>query len=459
MSLAAYQDFMALDPIVPVLEAAADPLVQPVPAGAVKVLPRWSEDDGVTTWRVKYREAMTGDDLVGTIGSFDDGHQWIELELRAFTRELPLTGMNMGSLYYFKVAVETPGGWSDWSTIVGCTPPSPTLPGKCAKVYAVVKDAHTAVVRWTKPIDYAGAVNCAEIQRYKLRVLWPVPGHDLGEQDPAGVRELVIDADVDSHEVDGLKCHTDYRFQVTSENITGWGEYSDESAPLIMPPPVPPRLQQPTLRRATFHTAVIQWQHPPAGPVPLASFGFRWTMVAEGVKSKALGTNENWLENKVWELDNVSASTSQHVIEGLSPGKTYVFQVRAVNLYGKGIWSDSSIPIKALEGCEPAKIVDVTVPHIYKSFITLQWTPAEENGYSVNRHLLRYAFTEDMENAVEVEPVVARKNGADTCDLRHLSKSLYFFQVAAFNEKGMSEWSDPVSADLSVTPALADATG
>lgn len=429
-----------LEPIHPVLSEAHEPIVRPVPAGAVKVLPRWADEDEVSKWRLKYRASEPGEDCAGAAGSHDDGRPWVELELRSMTRELPLTGLGHGEPHLFKVALETPQGWSDWSRIVSCVPPSPELPGKCAAVFAIVKDEATAIIRWTKPIDYAAA-SCGGIRRYMLRVTWPPAptGHDTGE------REIVIEDDVDSFEVSDLTCLTEYRFQVAAENVTGWGEYSDATPVLNMPLPVPRKLEQPTLRRATHNTVVIQWQHPETSTVPVVSFRFRWT------------AGKDWKAGNVQELHDVPANASQHVVEGLTPGQTYIFQVTALNKYGMGIWSDSSIPIRTAEGRQPSKIQGLQVPHIYRSFITLKWTPAEENGYKVTRHLLRFANEPNMNGAQEVVPTVEQKNEEYTCNLRHLKKAPYYFQIAAFNEVGMSEWSDAVAVDMSAVQRLEDA--
>jgi len=136
------------------------------------------------------------------------------------------------------------------------------------------------------------------------------------------------------------------------------------------------------------------------------------------------------------------------VIEGLQAGKTYIFQARALNKYGMGIWSESSIPIKTLNGHEPSKIEALTIPHIYRSFIMLQWKPASENGFEITKHFLRYAHMPNMEGAVELEPTVVRKGEYDTCELRHLQKKTYYFQVSCKNKMGMSVWSDPASVSL-----------
>lgn len=455
---AAEMALMTLEPFVPVMEAATEPYVQPILAGGVKVLPRWAEEDGVTKWRLKYRQAEPGERCAGRPGAEEDGRPWIELELRSFTRELPLSGLACGAEHYFKAALETPSGWSDWSNVVGCVPPAPTKPGKCAAVYCLVQGRETAVVRWTKPIDYAASLNGGGILRYRIRIFWPVPAHELGEQDFAGERFLDIEEDSDMYEVHGLMPLTNYRFQVAAENSAGWSDFSDQSAAITMPPPVPPALNQPTLRRATHHTVVIQWQHPPTSVVPLESFAFRWTTIADTVKSKSLGTNEDWSgATPVQELGGVPPNTSQYVIDGLDPGQTYVFQARALNTYGMAVWSESSIPIKTQEGGPPCKIQDFSKAHVYKSFITLQWKPAAENGYCVTEHALRVSTNEDMDGAEEITPAVVHKNGFDTCDLRHLNKAKYFFQVAAANQVGFSEWSDAASVDLTVVPQLADA--
>lgn len=187
-------------------------------------------------------------------------------------------------------------------------------------------------------------------------------------------------------------------------------------------------------------------------------FRFRWTTILDTVKSKSIATNEDWSgEVPVFDKHDVPPNTSQFLIEGLEPSTTYVFQVRALNKFGMGIWSDSSIPIKTLDGCAPSQIAGLQVPHIYKSFITLQWSPAAENGYPVVQHLLKYSLNGDMSDGEEIVPTVVRKAGVDTCDLRHLSKTKCFFQVAAINAAGVSDWSTPASVDLSVVPSLEDA--
>jgi len=434
-----------LEDFEPVLDEAAEPALVPVPAGAVKVLPRWADEDEVQKWRLKFRAREPGeDDLTGNDGNEEGGAVWAELELRPFTRELPLTGLPHGAMHFFKVAVQLPEGWSKWSRIVSCIPPSPELPGKCASVFAVVKDKSTALVRWTRPIDFAAAVSCGHITRYKLLVTW---GSQVGEEAELSAcsREVLLEDDIDSYEVTDLECIKNYRFQVAAENVTGWGDWSDPSPVLSMPPPVPHPPPPPTLRRATHHSVVIQWQHPVPGDAPIQSFRFRYT------------TAEDFSSGSIEEVLDVPPNLSQYIVEGLTAGNSYIFQARAINKYGMGIWSDSSIAIRTLEGHKPSKIEELSVPHIYKSFITLQWRPAFENGFEVTSHILRCAHEPSMEGALEVEPTVVRKGDFDTCDLRHLQKRLYCFQVAAFNARGMSEWSDVVTVDLAAPaepPAL-----
>lgn len=431
-----------LEAVVPVLPEAAEPVLIPVPAGSVKILPRWAEADEVLRWRLRYRAHEVGEpDRTGA--SIDDGKTWVELELRPFTRELPLTGLQHGVMHYFKVAIETPDGWSNWSHTVSAQPPSPGLPGKPAAVYAIVKDKSTVLVRWTRPIDLAAAVACGQLRNYKLLVTWQ-PVHQQECEDDCQC-EILINEDADQYEVTDLECCRNYQFQVAAENVTGWGPFSDASPPINVPSPVPPQLGPPTLRRPTHHSTVIQWQHPPASDFAVDSFRFRYT-------------SSNDFESKdVQEVHNVPPNVSQYVIKGLLPGTIYHFQVTALNRYGMGIWSPSSMPLQTKEGDTPSKIEGLRVLHLCRSFITLEWPPAEERGFQVTRHLLRFSYSEDMSNATELEPVVERQKGNDRTDLRHLRKLRYFFQVASFNIKGMSEWSDPVEVDLVPVPTLEDA--
>lgn len=411
---------MALDVAPVVLPPAAEPIVLPVPPGAVKVMPRWAEEDEVSKWRVKYR-------LHSPHTPADPDSEWIELELRHFTRELPLSNLPAGQ-HHFKVAIETPDGWSDWSSVVECEPPCPQVPSKLAALLPEVLGVDEIKLRWSPPLDAATVIADLQILRYKIRISWQEGEEPLS-------REIIAEDATDSFIVTDLKSLTDYTFQIAAENSAGWSEWSEPSTKQT-DPPVPKTLNQPTLRRATHHSAVIQWQHPPFTDVPVASFSFRHT------------TSADW-SNEVVEITDVSPSLSQYVIPGLRPGQVYIFQVRAVNRYGMGIWSESSIPIRTTDGHIPAKIETLKASDVYKSFMRLKWSPVDENGYPITGYLLRYAHAEDMADAVEAVPTVVRDNGCDSCDIRHLRKLKYYFQAAAINQLGMAEWSNVVLVDMS----------
>ncbi|CAE7765446.1 TTN, partial [Symbiodinium pilosum] len=428
---------MELDMVPVVLPKAAVPIVLPVPPGGVKVLPRWAEEDEVSRWRLRYRPHVKTD-----VGSeFEEGASWVELELRNFTRELPLSNLDFGLVHDFMVAIQTPEGWSDWSVPAQCEAPPPHPPGKLSALLPRVLDLSSVKVRWTPPLDTATVAPGLKIQHYKILVTW-VPRQ--GEDPAACSREIILEDEIDSYVVTGLDSLTDYTFQIAAENAAGWGELSDPTVPVQTVPPVPITLSQPTLRRATHHSAVIQWQHPPFSEAPVLSFCFRHTSSAD------------W-SNDIVDIHDVPPTLSQYVIQGLKPGHVYIFQVRAVNKYGMGIWSDSSIPIRTMDGATPSAIEDLAASEIYKSFIRLKWQPVEENGYPITGYRLRYAHTEDMAEPVEAVPAVVRDKGCDTCDIRHLRKLTYYFQVAAINHLGMAEWSEPVLVDMSKAGAFSQA--
>jgi len=285
-------------------------------------------------------------------------------------------------------------------------------------------------------LDFAVITPALRITRYNILVCW-VPRAD--EEPETCCREILVEEDVDEYVVTDLESLTDYHFQVAAENVAGWGEYSDPSPVVNVVPPVPITLNQPTLRRATHHSVVIQWQHPPLSEVPVESFSFRHT------------SSPDWSCN-VTEIHDVAANLSQYVIEDLRPGQVYIFQVRAINRFGKAIWSENSIPIRTLDGDTPSRIEDLSAPEVYKSFIRLQWRPVEANGYPVMGHLLRFAHDPNMPGAVQENPEVFRKGDYDCCDIRHLRKRKYYFQVAAMNQMGQAEWSDSVMIDNTVHP-------
>lgn len=429
--------FDDLEPVVPSLPKAVEPAVTPVPAGACKVQPRWADEDNVQRWRLKFRvQERDEPDVTGRDGTPEDHKTWTELELRPFTRELPLSGMRHGENHFFKVAIETPDGWSHWSRIVSCVPPSPEKPGKCASVLASVKSPTSALVRWTPPLDYAGAISCGTVQKYKLLVTWPEAGETKS-------RDILIEEQLEEKEVTDLECCHEYRFMVAAENVSGWGEWSDASAVLNMPLPVPSAPAAPLLRRATHYSVVAQWYHPAEGGAPIESFRFRYTNTGD------------W-RSGVTEVPDVSAELTQEVIENLLPGQTYIFQVRAANKYGLSLWSESSRPIKTMDGGVPAKISEFTAKDVFKTFVTVQWRPPFENGFAIIGHIMRYDDRAHMQKAKEFEPIVVREKGVDRCDIGHLEKKMYYFQVAAINAMGRADWSDPVMVDMADIKPIAN---
>jgi len=292
-------------------------------------------------------------------------------------------------------------------------------------------------VRWTRAIDYAASCSCGTISRYAIRVQW-VPSPEVPEPMAPGSREIMVEEDINMYKFTDLECWRDYRFTVRAENIAGWGDWSDPSSVVCMPLPVPEAPPQPSLRRATHHAAVIQWQHPELGPTGAAieSYRFRFT------------TSKDW-KSDVGEVGSVPCNVTQYTIDGLRAGQTYIFQVAAVNKYGMGVWSKSSIPLRTAEPSVPSKTKDLTVPHVYNSFIMLQWTPAEANGFEVTQYELRHSLSPDMTHAVQVNSPVKMQGDFQTCAIHHLEKGrTYYFQVAAHNEMGMSDWSEPALVSM-----------
>ncbi|CAK9078551.1 Chaperone protein DnaJ [Durusdinium trenchii] len=507
-------------------------------------MPRWAEEDEVSKWRVKYR-------LNNEKAAEDPDSEWIELELRHFTRELPLSNLPPG-VHHFRVAIETPDGWSDWSPPVECEPPPPQVPSKLASLLCEVLGVDAVKVRWSPPLDTATAraivardrrvrrgsesvqrtsaflqqAVCERAPHQWTQMNDPVMGGQsscnftvadgvgvlLGQvadvpylKAPGFIQAYVTDVspfeifpDITgckslSLEVKSMVDYKGYRFSFGSAHAPGgkfhaygyksnfdagkvaewntvtlpiegftdfwddatgeaiktcqenkiycpdattlkdmrtmafwaeglkgqvhlqiksvkatdctnltklsgepkseilveeatdfyvvtglvsltdawadrcWSEWSEPSTKQTEPP-VPKTLNQPTLRRSTHHSAAPR--------------------------------SADW-SGEVVEITDVSPSLSQYVITGLRPGQVYIFQVRAVNRYGKGIWSEGSIPIRTTDGSIPAKIETLKASDIYQSFIRLKWAPVDENGYPITGYLLRYAHEEDMAEATE----------------------------------------------------------
>ena len=97
------------------------------------------------------------------------------------------------------------------------------------------------------------------------------------------------------------------------------------------------------------------------------------------------GTDTTWA---AWQaIADSDEDTDSHLLEALTNGTTYTFQVRAVNPTGDGPPSESSAAVIPAGPPEPPEVM-VTPGH---EEVILSWTPGDDNGSAIQRHELRYS--------------------------------------------------------------------
>lgn len=150
----------------------------------------------------------------------------------------------------------------------------------------------------------------------------PIDGREIRYgTDPSGVG-ATIEASDGSSLVIGLSQGTTYYVWARTHNSAGYSDWSPRAQattwdiPAIMGMPGFDNVQQTSLD--------VTWTPPSDGGTPILSYDIAYNTV-----------------NSISGATIVSDLASPRTVTGLSPGIKYWFFVRAVNLVGEGLWSDS----------------------------------------------------------------------------------------------------------------------
>ena len=125
-----------------------------------------------------------------------------------------------------------------------------------------------------------------------------------------------------SDTVSGLTPGTTYYFWAATHNVVGWSAWSARSQATTLRVPDAPAT--PTLSGIGPTSVVVTWSAPYNGGTAITGY------------EVGFGTADSN------PPDDEEAGTSPHTVEGLTPGETYYFRVRAQNAVGWGPWSSSS---------------------------------------------------------------------------------------------------------------------
>jgi predicted phage tail protein len=303
--------------------------------------------------------------------------------------------------YKYRLSGNNEEGSSKWSDVVNyrtlpdrpAVPPRPAVKGKI--------HAATFRISWDGPRDTGGS----EITKYHL------------EMDDGRGYELVYEGSEKETTCDHLLPGHTYRCRIA---CTCTGGQSDWSEPVTVTTlaVAPGVCQTPKLQGKPKATSLhLKWNYPDYdGGAPVTDFEVQMSLPDNSTQEVYRGR----------ELDCTVA--------GLSPGRPYLFQVRAVNKMGESPWSDSLEVVSGPGVPDPPKLpmVHCKSPHS----IVINWEEPVNNGATITEYRL------ECQSKADGEFTQLYFGSALTYEVRGLAPAtLYSFRVQAQNSAGVGPFS------------------
>ncbi len=180
-----------------------------------------------------------------------------------------------------------------------------------------------------------------------------------------------------SHTITGLTNGTAYEVQVYAVNVTGGGTPSESAIATPATPPVAPAAPRlvPGNGELTVH-----WTAPNNGGSPITGYELQYREVASPA--------ENWIPEADDPAIIVEGTATSHTITDLTNSTAYEVRARAVNVMGKGEWSEPSTgasPVGNLPMRPTALVLTAG-----DTQITAAWTAPTDDGGSPITYELQY---------------------------------------------------------------------
>ncbi|KAL3846896.1 hypothetical protein ACJMK2_017848 [Sinanodonta woodiana] len=318
-------------------------------------------------------------------------------------------GLRRNAAYKFRLAAKNEEGQSKWSEIVAyhTSPDRPSPPGKPqikGKIYA-----NSFRVTWDPPKDSGGS----EITKY------------IVELDDGKGYEMLYEGSEREHTCDHLIPGQTYRVRVACSSKGGRSEFSECCVATTQCVP-PGQCHAPKLQGKPKATSLhLRWAYPDYnGGVPVTDFSVQMI----------LPDNTSREVYKGRDLDCIVA--------GLSPGRPFLFQVRAFNRAGGGPWSELLEVISGAGIPDPPKIPLINCKSSHSAIVS--WEEPVNNGATITDYRLEWQLKTESD-------FTQLYFGPNLCyEVKGLSPAvLYSFRVQALNSAGPGLYS-PVAT--CVTP-------
>lgn len=326
--------------------------------------------------------------------------------------------------YRYRLAAINDEGQSKWSEAVKyktlpdrpAPPPKPQIKGKI--------HAHSFKVVWEPPKDDGGS----EITKY------------IVELNDGNGYEMLYEGSEREHICDHLIPGHTYQVRVACSSEGGRSEFS-ESCATTTQAVSPGQCQAPKLQGKPKATSLhLRWSYPEYdGGASITEFAAQ--LISPDNTSREV--------YKGRDLDCIVA--------GLSPGRPYLFQVRAINRVGGGPWSE---PLEVVSGAgvpDPPKAPMVVCRSPHSAMVN--WEPPVNNGATVTEYRVEWQHKLDLDF---MQLYYGPNLGHEVKGLTAATQ--YSFRVQAINSAGAGPFSPvatvvtPPSSPSSVTHIRNSAT-
>ena len=361
---------------------------------------RWVDVAGETGYRVERRLNGSG------------SGEWVQVgNTAANVVTFADERVERGRTYVYRVRAFNEVGSSPYSNTaavsVPAEVPTPPAPGE---LDAQLTDARRVRLTWN---------NVAGEKGYKVERR--VDGTDAWVQIGATAQDVTTFVD---ERVEGGKT---YIYRVRAFNDAGNSPYSNTDSvrvPGEAATPAAPRLEA---QLVAPRAAKLSWTN------VANETGYR-------VERRVDGSPEAWRE-----VRSVGADVITVTDDGLEPGRTYLYRVRAFNAAGNSPYSNTAFVRVLAEGL-PTAPREVRAVVASATRVELRWIDsALENGYRVERRV-------DGTDAW-VKVGTAPANATGFVDNSVTAGKTYVYRVRAFNDVGASPWSNTAVAKVTGEPS------
>ena len=233
-----------------------------------------------------------------------------------------VTGLTNGTQYAFEIRTVNAGGDSDASSTATATP-ALAAPAAPTDLSATAGNAQAAL-SWTLP------TNASVIGDVQVR--WKATA-DLPFNDASDTWTDLSDGTATTYTATGLTNGTGYTFEVRATNTAGDGAAATATATPALP--IAPSAPTGLAATADDTKVTLAWTNPQDSTI--TKYQLRYG--ATEPDSVTVPTTATW-----GDIADSGATTTSHVVTGLTNGTEYAFEIRAVNATGD---SDASATVTA----------------------------------------------------------------------------------------------------------------